>query len=384
MKNLFEYITEAGFKPVKKVQPKTKEELKKIIKDTIKVQRNKANLNFIDTSEITDMSELFQESKFNGDISEWDVSNVKDMSFMFCNSKFNGDISKWDVSNVKDMRYMFANSVFVGDISKWDISNVTTMSNMFDSSVFNGDISKWKTSNVKNMSELFVSSVFNGDISKWDISNVTDMRYMFYRSAFNRDISSWNISVNKCKTDKMFDNSAIRSNYKPNQNDIIEPAHKTLVNNTTVKNTTTVKNNTTAKKTKSKIVEAKSKDDLVGLIRWTMHANGNKADLNFIDTSKITDMDNLFSTKYGLQAFNGDISKWNVSNVIRMNCMFQDSQFNGDISKWKVSNVKYMRSMFESSQFTGNISKWDVSNVRDHDYMFYDCKISLMHKPNFD
>ena len=41
------------------VQPKNKSELMKIIKDTIKREGNNCDLNFIDTSKITDMSELF-------------------------------------------------------------------------------------------------------------------------------------------------------------------------------------------------------------------------------------------------------------------------------------------------------------------------------------
>ena len=51
------------------VQPKTKDELKKIIEDTIKEQGNKCDLNFIDTSLIKDMSGVFYKSYFNGDIS---------------------------------------------------------------------------------------------------------------------------------------------------------------------------------------------------------------------------------------------------------------------------------------------------------------------------
>jgi surface protein len=53
--------------------------------------------------------------------------------------------------------------------------------------------------------------------------------------------------------------------------------------------------------------------------------------------------------------------------------MFCDSRFNGDISKWDVSNVKNMNRMFESSTFTcenGDISNWDVSNVKDMSFMF--------------
>ena len=92
--------------------PKTKDELKELLDKLIIERGNDADLNDIDTSEITDMSELFYECKFNGDISKWDVSNVEDMSNMFFESSFNGDISNWNVSNVKDMSYMFYNSKF--------------------------------------------------------------------------------------------------------------------------------------------------------------------------------------------------------------------------------------------------------------------------------
>ena len=165
-----------------KVQPKTKEELKQIIKDAIKEKGNKCDLNFIDTSLITDMSGLFDSSDFNGDISKWDVSNVKDMSEMFDGSKFNGDISNWDVSNAEDMAYMFCGSKFNEDISNWNVSNVKDMSKMFEYSKFNQDISNWDVSNVEYMSGIFYSSDFNGDISKWDVSNVKEMYEMFDNS----------------------------------------------------------------------------------------------------------------------------------------------------------------------------------------------------------
>ena len=43
------------------VRPKSKKELKKIILDTIKNEGYECNLNFIDTSRITDMSRLFED-----------------------------------------------------------------------------------------------------------------------------------------------------------------------------------------------------------------------------------------------------------------------------------------------------------------------------------
>ena len=88
-------------------QPKTKDELKDIIKVRIKEQGSECDLNDIDTSLITDMSWLFFESKFNGDISKWDVSNVTNMSYMFSGSNFNQDISDWDIKTGCNTKNIF-------------------------------------------------------------------------------------------------------------------------------------------------------------------------------------------------------------------------------------------------------------------------------------
>ena len=81
------------------------------------------NLNWIDTSGVTSMDHLFGrlfEMKIDVNISRWDVSNVTDMSYMFAQKRFNSDITGWDVSSVRDMSYMFEMSSFNGDISGWD------------------------------------------------------------------------------------------------------------------------------------------------------------------------------------------------------------------------------------------------------------------------
>jgi len=73
---------------------------------------------------VGDISSMFEQSKFNQDISRWDVSGVTSMYRMFYNSEFNQDIGDWDVSSVTDMFIMFYGSKFKQDISRWDTSSV--------------------------------------------------------------------------------------------------------------------------------------------------------------------------------------------------------------------------------------------------------------------
>ena len=114
-----------------KVQPKNKRQLKQLINYAFK--HNIYDLNFIDTSEITDMSLLFSNCMHNFDVSSWDVSNVRNMGYMFYHCKnFNCDLLNWDVSKVKNMNYMFYNCKnFNCDLSDWDISNMTRWKNTF-------------------------------------------------------------------------------------------------------------------------------------------------------------------------------------------------------------------------------------------------------------
>ena len=101
---------------------------------------------------------------------------------------------------VEDMSYLFYDVDYTGDIGYWDVSSATNMDFMFEYSVeFNPDISSWNVSSVTSMVEMFKghdrkSHTFDQDISSWDVSNVTDMRRMFiYNYSFDQNLTSWNV-----------------------------------------------------------------------------------------------------------------------------------------------------------------------------------------------
>ena len=165
-----------------KVQPKTKEQLKSLIEYGF--NHNIYDLNFINTSKITDMSWLFGNVKHNFDVSKWDVSNVTNMSAMFYYCKFfDCDLSNWNVSNVTDMNHMFfsCKNFDIKCFESWNVSNVTNMTSMFAfCNKFDCDLSNWDVSNVTGMFFMFGHcKQFNCDLSHWNVSKVKDMKDMF-------------------------------------------------------------------------------------------------------------------------------------------------------------------------------------------------------------
>ncbi|WP_196776736.1 BspA family leucine-rich repeat surface protein [Campylobacter coli] len=89
-----------------KYTPKTKEELKALIK-----------IEKWNTSKVTTMAHMFSLCRFfNQDISRWDTSKVGDMDGMFDGCYcFNQDLSSWDVSGV----HMFNKQ----DPNSWDVTD---------------------------------------------------------------------------------------------------------------------------------------------------------------------------------------------------------------------------------------------------------------------
>ena len=207
MKHLNQFITEYIIKkkldkPIDsedhyEYHPENKKQLIRNISELFK--KGETNLNCIDTSKITDMSNLFYYEKskhINFDISGWNVSKVKYMQYMFNGLKnFDCDLSKWNVSNVTDMSCMFEGcNKFEGKgLDNWDVSNVTNMENLFvDCYVLNSDLSEWNVSKVKDMDGTFYNcKKFNCDLSKWNVKNVKYMSETFSNCTSLKNKPRW-------------------------------------------------------------------------------------------------------------------------------------------------------------------------------------------------
>ena len=102
--------------------------------------------------------------------------------------------------------------------------------------------------------------------------------------------------------------------------------------------------------------------------------------LNVIDVSSIKDMSKLFRSvnldkiKRGSKL---DISKWDVSNVVDTEGMFDGCEnFDCDLSNWNVSKIRDASTMFyDCLNFTGKgLDKWKLSSIRNMNYMFCGCE----------
>jgi surface protein len=215
------------------------------------------DLNSWDVSHIHYFLGTFQDTAFNGAVSDWNMSGATNLAAMFYNdASFDQDVSEWDVSSVTNMNSMFAYAAafnngeaplfwgshtslvqdmstmfyhataFNQDVSDWDVSSVTNMNSMFEgASAFNNSdegnthnkplLWSTRTSKVTNMQGMFTDTLaFNQDVSSWDTSHVTAMAYMFSgANLFDQDVSGWDISAVTNMSNMFLDAAMSTKNY---------------------------------------------------------------------------------------------------------------------------------------------------------------------------
>lgn len=128
------------------------ESLKAAFKDD--KSSNIENLNEWNTSNVTDMSMMFEASKINQPI-RFDTRNVITMYSMFYEAKHFNSPLNFDTRNVQNMKAMFYDALEFDQELKFNTKNVTDMSLMFSgASKFNKPLN-FDTKNVKKMNSMF-------------------------------------------------------------------------------------------------------------------------------------------------------------------------------------------------------------------------------------
>ena len=139
-------------------------------------------LRYLNTSEITDMSYMFNGCKYVSelDLSNFDTRKVTNMFMMF-----------WNCSSLKSL-----------DLSSFNTSNVTDMGCMFSYCTLTSlDLSSFNTSKVNNMDGMFMYCHYltNLNISNFNTANVTNMRDMFGECKALKSINTTSFVTDSCE-----------------------------------------------------------------------------------------------------------------------------------------------------------------------------------------
>ena len=110
----------------------------------------------------------------------YDFSNITDMSNMFNNCGYLQTIPELNTSNATNMSYMFNGCGSLQTIPELNTSNATDMTYMFNGCSSLTTIPELNTSNVTNMKYMFAECKSLQTIPELDTRKVANMEYMFY------------------------------------------------------------------------------------------------------------------------------------------------------------------------------------------------------------
>ena len=136
-------------------------------------------ISYNDTSNVTNMSNMFYNCSSLTSIPQLDTSNVTNMTQMFYNCSKLTSIPQLDTRNATYMAQMFYNCSKLTSIQQLDTRNATDMTEMFYNCSSLTSISQLNTSKVNNINYLFYGCSSLTSIPQLDTSKVNDISYMF-------------------------------------------------------------------------------------------------------------------------------------------------------------------------------------------------------------
>jgi len=143
---------------------------------------------------LTNASNTFKDTNFNGVVNNWDVSNITTFDNFFNGSQFNQDCNNWNVSKAISLEGIFKTSPFNKTLSSWDVSSATALLSMFASNTaFNQDISMWNISNVIAAAGMFFeATAFNKSLAAWNVTSLTGPQSLFFANGSGLSTTNYN------------------------------------------------------------------------------------------------------------------------------------------------------------------------------------------------
>ena len=400
------------------------------------------------TAKVTNMRYMFYNCKAltSLDVTHFNTANVTNMSNMFsyCSALTSLDVTNFNTAEVTNMSSMFAScsSLTSLDVTKFNTVNVTNMSKMFYDCValLSLDVTNFNTANVTNMSYMFFccSELTSLYLTNFNTEKVTDMENMFFDCSslttiyasskfvttqvsnssgmfwYCEKLKGEEVWTKDKATDKTF--AKIEGGYFSGGIPRVKYADGTLTFFLASKETLG-ENEYGIYGMGAKPTWLVNKNNVTKVVFDPAFANArptncyawfngcenltNIEGIEYLNTSQVTDMHNMFYNCYHLQTtdFSGfdtrkvkdmscmfyncsslkslDISNFNTSEVTDMRGMFEGciGLTSLDLSHLNTSKVSIMVSMFQSciKLLSVNLSGWDTRNVKSMTQMFKRC-----------
>ena len=213
---------------------------------------------------------------------------------------------------------------------------------------------------------------FNNSI---DTSKVTNMSYMFYGSSFKKiDVSDFDTSSAITMKGMFYGH-----NYTPSYSESIIG-----LNNFDTSKVTDMSDMFNGSKTTMLDVSGFNTSNVTNMSGMFSGCNAAALNLSSFNTSKVTDMSSMFNFSKVKKL---DLNNFDTSNVTKMNSMFSGinaTEIEG-LTKFNTSKVTNMNWMFYSSKVEIlDLSSFDTRNVTDMSSMFYQANTLKAYVKNKD
>jgi hypothetical protein len=338
--------------------------------------RNFTNTAKFDTGKVTDMSYMFSNTRFTTlDLSAFNTKNVTNMAYMFDRTSNSVNITYpavFDTSKVTDMNHMF-NESYIKNLpaAGFDTRNVTNMSYMFrrvyymkDPQVFN--LNTRNVTNMENMFELAFESQPNQNAifgSDFNTEKVITMANMFKESNIGEiDLTNFVGAPEATTMASMFD--------KTKATKITFPA---TFNTSKVTDMSRMFAQIYTLPTNLHLKLPFDTSSLTTMNQMFYSFPGESIDVSSFNTQNVTDFSMAF---YGAKITSLDLSHFNLENVTTMSSAFNDcyNLVTLNLTGVKTSNkLTTMSSLFyRNYKLTSvDLSGFDTSNVNSFSNVFY-------------